>query len=152
MGKSITRIWGFRLHFRESQTSMAEYIDFTLKKKKNNRMRVCFSAIERSNLSTLFKSCHKQRCNQARASDGDTSEQKNHSEKSALFVARDVLPSTDSTITPLLCRDATTQEGLGNFLEEASTLVSLSDLKHQHTNTMAFQSSPNKRTKVMEPA
>ena len=62
MGRSVTRIWGFRLHFRECQTSMAEYIDFTLKK-KNNRMRVCFSAIERSNLSTLSKSCHKQRCN-----------------------------------------------------------------------------------------
>ena len=61
MGRSVTRIWGFRSHFRESQTSMTECIDFT--PKKNNRMRVCFSAIERSTLSTLSKSCHKQRCN-----------------------------------------------------------------------------------------
>ena len=61
MGRSVTRIWGFRSHFRESQTSMAECIDFT--PKKNNRMRVCFSAIERSKISTLSKSCHKQRCN-----------------------------------------------------------------------------------------
>ena len=59
-----------------------------------------------------------------------TSEQKNQSKKSALFVARDVLHSTDSSITPLLSRDATTQEGFGDFQEEASTLVSLSDLKH----------------------
>ena len=29
MGRSITRIWGFRLHFREYQTSMAECIDST---------------------------------------------------------------------------------------------------------------------------
>ena len=32
VGRSITRIWGFRLHFRESQTSMAECIDSTLTK------------------------------------------------------------------------------------------------------------------------
>ena len=80
--------------------------------------------------------------------------------------------------TPLLSRDATTQEGFRDFQEEASTLVSLSDLKHplavlgNHfrcngnrvlrpdlweisgtiTKTMAFQSSPSKWTKVMEPA
>ena len=65
-----------------------------------------------------------------RTSDRDTSEQKNHSNKSALFVARYVLHSTDSSITPLLSRDATTQEGFGDFQKEANTLVSLSDLKH----------------------
>ena len=36
MGRSVTRIWGFRSHFRESQTSMAECIDFTPKKKQSN--------------------------------------------------------------------------------------------------------------------
>ena len=35
---------------------------------------------------------------QACASDRDSSEQKNHSNKSAQFVARNVLPSTDSSM------------------------------------------------------
>ena len=66
---------------------------------------------------------------QAQASDCDTfctGEPK----KITATKARDDLPSTDSLITALLCRDASTQVGFRDFHEEESTLVSLSDLKY----------------------
>ena len=69
---------------------------------------------------------------QARDSDRGTSEQK--SNKRALFVARDDPPSTDNSISALLCRDAMTQVGFEDFLEEESILteVSLKEKKSIH--------------------
>ena len=61
---------------------------------------------------------------QARDSDRGTSEQK--STKRALFVARDDPPSTDNSIAALLYRDATTQVGFEDFLEEESILTEVS--------------------------
>ena len=60
----------------------------------------------------------------ARDSDRGTSEQK--SNKRALFVARDDPPTTDNSIASLLYRDATTQVGVEDFLEEESILTEVS--------------------------
>ena len=46
------------------------------------------------------------------------------------FCSPDDLPSTNSLIMALLCRDAKTQVGFGDFHEEESTLVSIGHLKY----------------------
>ena len=79
---------------------------------------------------------------QARDSDRGTSEQK--SNKRALFVARDDPRSTDNSIAALLYRDATTQVGVEDFLEEESILTEVS-LKKKRVFTVTcsvmFQSA-----------
>ena len=70
---------------------------------------------------------------QARDSDRGTSKQKRN--KRALFVAGDDPPSTNNSIAALLCRDATTQVGFEDFLEEENILteVSLKKKKSIHS-------------------
>ena len=68
---------------------------------------------------------------QARETDRGTSEQK--SNKRALFVARDDPPSTDNSIAALLYRDATTQVGFEDFLEEESILTEVSLKKKEYS-------------------
>ena len=68
---------------------------------------------------------------QAQDSTRGTSKQKRN--KRALFVVGDDPPSTNNLIAALLCRDATTQDGLEDFLEEENILTEVSLKKKEYS-------------------
>ena len=102
MGSSVTPIWGFRLHLRVPDFKGGMYWFDPFWQKQSN---ACVFLRHRKSkfiyfvLKVVSNKDFNSMKRQARASDRDSSEQKNHSNKSALFVARNVLPSTDSSIT-----------------------------------------------------
>ena len=73
---------------------------------------------------------------QARDSDRGTSKQKRN--KRALFVAGDDPPSTNNSIAALLCRDAMTQVGFEDFLEEENILTEVSLKKKKSIHSYMF--------------
>ncbi|CAH3041064.1 unnamed protein product [Porites lobata] len=76
---------------------------------------------------------------QAQDSARGTSKQKRN--KRALFVVGDDPPSTNNLIAALLCRDATTQVGFEDFLEEENILTEV---------IIHFPNSPSRRIAVYE--
>lgn len=58
--------------------------------------------------------------------------------KRALFVVGDDPPSTNNLIAALLCRDATTQVGFEDFLEEENILTEVSLKKKKSIHGYMF--------------